>query len=290
MPEIAALTTLFLPTVVVTGVMWGQFDQLYVGAMLFSLYFALISRSRWAWAWFGIAISIKFQAIFFFPMLGILCFKKIRLHDIYWGVISFAALTLPPMLMGRSFDSLIQIYPEQTKIFTGHLTLSAPNMYQWVPNWTFPFFNEAGIYLAIAATVFLLLVTVMYKKFSTRDIFLCSTLMLYVVPFLLPAMHERYFFPAGIATVALAFAYPSARFIVAAVLSQLVTMFSYTIYLFGTQPIPFAALSLIQLLIICVLLADYLGLLDKHKATEPIIKNNPVPAPAPRRRVSAGRR
>jgi Gpi18-like mannosyltransferase len=267
-PLIAAITTMFLPTVLVTGVMWGQFDQLYVAAMLLSLYSGLRDKSKSTWLWFGVAIAIKFQAIFFLPVLGVLLFKRIRWYDAIWGVGSFLVLTLPPVLAGRSLTSVLEIYPNQASLFNGHLTLNAPNIYQWVPNSTFPYLNHMGIGVAVAACIFILLVALQHKKFSQKDILLCTTLVLYVVPFLLPAMHERYFFPAGIASVVLAFAYPSRIYAGIAVLMQIVTLFSYCPFLFGTKPIPFTILSFLVLVIISVLVADYIGLAKNELDTK----------------------
>lgn len=255
----AALASLFLPTVMITGVFWGQFDQLYVACMLFSVWAALRGKSQWAWAFFGVAVAVKLQAIFLLPALSIFIFKKIRWYDAIWGIVSFLLLTLPPMFTGRSLHSLLDIYPAQARLFSGVLTLNAPNMYQWFPNSAFQFFNQMGIYLTVAVVVFVLLASLWYKKFSNRELLVVSSLMLYVMPFILPAMHERYFFPAGVLSLVLAFAYPTRTFIAIAVLMQIITLFSYGPFLFGTLLIPFTFLSLGVLVIICMLTTAYMG-------------------------------
>ncbi|HSX00440.1 MAG TPA: glycosyltransferase 87 family protein [Patescibacteria group bacterium] len=260
MPIVAALGTLFLPTVVLNGVMWGQFDQLYVGATLFSLYYGMRGKGRWAWAWIGIALAIKLQAVFFLPVLGILCFSRIRWQDVYWAIASFLVVTLPPMVAGRSLGSLLNIYPAQASYFSGYLTIYAPNVYQWVPNWAFPFFNQMAVGLTVAAVLAIILYTIINKRFTDRDILLATALMLYIVPFLLPAMHERYFFPAGIASMLLAFAYPTIKYVALAVLMQLITLCTFFHYLFNTTPIPFTILAMLVLFIICVLAVDYFHL------------------------------
>jgi Gpi18-like mannosyltransferase len=259
-PLIAAVSTMYLPTVLVTGVMWGQFDQLYVGAALFSLLYALRNNSKWAWIWFGAAIAVKFQAIFFLPVLIILVFRRIRWYDAIWAVGTFLVLTLPPLVAGRSLGSLLGIYPDQTQLAKGDLTLNAPSIYQWFPPDTFPFFYHMGIGVAGAACIFILLYSLEHKKFSPKDILLCLTLVLYVVPFLLPEMHDRYFFPAGIASMILAFAYPSRLYAGIAVLIQVITLFSYSPFIFNATPIPFTVLSLGILLIICLLTSRYIML------------------------------
>lgn len=269
----AAMTALFLPTVLVNGVMWGQFDQLYVAAMLLSLYFALKDNGSWSWVWFGIAIAVKLQAIFFLPVLAMLCFKRIKWGGIVWGILAFLILTLPPIIAGRSIESLLNIYPAQVSLFNGYLVLNAPTLYQWFPNSAFPYLNHAGTMLAIAASIMLLLYTIANKKFTNKEVLIATTLVLYLVPFLLPAMHERYFFPAGIASLILAFIYPNLTNISTAAGTQVITLLSYLPFLFGKEPpIPFPVLSALVLLIISGLIYEYsiAGELDR---TPLVLKN-----------------
>ncbi len=257
-PIIAAIATMFIPTVLVTGVMWGQFDQLYVGCVLFSLYFALRGNSPWAWAWFGLAIAVKLQAIFFLPVLGIMVFKRIKWYDSAWAVLAFLVVTLPPMLAGRSLGSLLNIYPAQVNLFNGNLVLNAPTLYQWFPNSVFPYFNHMATGLGVSAALGLLLASLIYRKYTDKNILVVTTLALYLIPFLLPAMHERYFFPAGILSMVLFFVYPTWKFGVIAVSMQVITLFSYTPFLFNAwPPISFAVLSVAVLAIICALSAEY---------------------------------
>jgi len=263
---VVAILTMFLPTVLFNGVLWGQFDQLYVAFILFSLWAILTSRSKLAWAFFGIALAVKFQAIFFLPVLGIASFRKIYWHHFLWGGIAFLLITLPPIFAGRSLGSLLSIYPDQARLYNGQLTLNAPNIYQWVPNSAFNYLNDAGIYLTFVLVACIVMFAVQYRKFTNKDVVLLSTLMLYIVPFFLPAMHERYFFPASIASTVLAVAYPTRRFIAIAIASQVITVFSYCPFLFGTSPVSMSVLALGVLCIICLLGADYFLPTDDRSA------------------------
>lgn len=260
LPWIAALVTMYVPTVVVTGVFWGQFDQLYVALVLFSLWAALRNNSKWAWILFALAFSVKFQAIFFLPIFGLLIFKRIRLLDMLWGVGAFLLVTLPPMVVGRSLGSLLMIYPHQatSPLFVGYLTIDAPNLYQWFPNQVYDYIDHFAIGLAAAFAVFVVLIGLWYRKFSNREILIGSTLLLYAMPYLLPAMHERYIFPAGIASVVVAFAYPTVLNAVVAVAMQLITLFAYCPYLFNTEPISMKVLPIFVLGIMGILMGQYL--------------------------------
>ncbi|HUC95562.1 MAG TPA: hypothetical protein VMR76_01215, partial [Candidatus Saccharimonadia bacterium] len=267
----AAITGMFLPIVLVTGVMWGQFDQFYVAFVLFSLYAGLNNKSKWAWIWFGVAIAIKFQAIFFFPVLIIMMFRRIHWYDAIWAVATFLVLSLPPVFAGRPLSSILNIYPAQANLANGILNLNAPNIWQWFPNSSFPFVYHLAIGLAVSACLFIFIYALQHKKFSKKELLICASLVLYVVPFLLPEMHERYFFPAGIVSMVLAFAYPSLVYVSIAVLAQVVILFSYGPFLFNSIALPFPILTSLMLLIICLLAGQYV-LSNRNEITRPIIR------------------
>jgi Gpi18-like mannosyltransferase len=259
-PVIAALTSLFLPITLLTGVFWGQFDQLYVGCIILSLYFALKENSRQSWIWFGLGLAVKFQAIFFLPALAITCFKNIKWQQSYWAVISFFVVTLPPMIMGRSLISLLRIYPDQAKLFNGVLRpLNAPNLYQWIPLNSLSYFHYTAIGLALAACVGLLMIAVERKKFSREELVLGTVLILHIVPFLLPDMHDRYFFPAAMASFVLAVVYPKSSYIYSAIAAQIILILSYCPFLFGNQPIPLTVAALAELGVIVYYSQRYLS-------------------------------
>ena len=64
------------------------------------------------------------------------------------------------------------------------------------------------------------------------------------MPYVLPAMHERYFFPADVLGVVFAFWFPRRWFI--ALLIQVASFFTYLPYLFNHEPIPRPWLALVM--------------------------------------------
>lgn len=272
---LSALAVMFIPTVLVNGVMWGQCDQLYVGCFLYSFYFGLKNKSRWSWIWFGFAIAIKLQAIFFLPVLVLMCFSRIRWYDIGWGISAFLIVTLLPLLEGRSLLSLINIYPDQINVYSEHLVLNAPTLYQWFPNITFQYLNTFATEFTLALVIFFVILSVVRNKLTDRDILIATSLVLYFVPFFLPAMHERYFFPAGIVSWLLFFCYPNALFILITVTMQVITLLSYSPFLFHSKPpIPFGILSFLVLLIITALTVVYFNL--GQNSTKNLVRHGEV--------------
>lgn len=263
---IAATASLFAPTVLLNGPLWGQFDEFYTAFILFSLWAGLKDKSRWCWILYGVAIAIKLQAIFFAPVLLVMIFRRIHWYDIVWSVVTFCILTFPPVLVGRSVSSILSIYSQQTSLFAGQLSLNAPSLWQWFPNQDFKYFNGPAVYLTGAIILIYVLYTYLYKKFSNKDLLIVTSLMLYLVPFLLPQMHDRYFFPAGIGSFVMAFAYPEWAWL--AVLMQVVTIFVYTPFLFGTYIVPMSILSIVIVGIVYILSKQLLS----PSATTPIKK------------------
>ena len=72
-----------------------------------------------------------------------------------------------------------------------------------------------------------------------------------LVPFVLPKMHQRYFFPADILLIVFGFYFP-AYFYVPLVINM-VSFFSYQYFLFGPENIPMPQLALVTLLILAIL-------------------------------------
>ena len=272
-----ALASMFLPTVLATGAFWGQFDQFYTAFIFFSLWALLARKSKTAWMFFGVAISIKLQAIFFLPVLVIMMFRRIKWWDAWAGATAFSVLTFSPMFFGRPLSSLLHVYTTQTTLFKGNLQMSAPNIYQWLPNAQFDLFNKAGVYLTIAVLAGIFLHAIYYKKFSRRDALLLTAVMLYLVPFLLPQMHERYFFSATVASAVALLVIP--RLWLVALSMQVVTLFSYMPFLFNQQPpIPFAVLPLFSMAMLGGLWYEYAkpdeGLSSKKRVADAKTRKN----------------
>jgi Gpi18-like mannosyltransferase len=85
----------------------------------------------------------------------------------------------------------------------------------------------------------------MRKRFNDRDMLLLAAISLFIIPFFLPQMHERYFYPAEVISLVVLFVRPRLAWV--AITMQVITIMAYMPYLTNdTQapPIPFAALSI----------------------------------------------
>jgi len=205
----SALAVLFAPTVVLNGAYWGQSDSIYTSALVATVYLFVTQRPGWAMIAFGLAFAVKAQAVFLAPLLLLLLVtRQLPLRYALLAPLPYLVLALPALALGRSPRDALLVYVDQASTFE-QLTMGAPNLYQWLPN----DLVEVGVPLGIIATTLATLAFVAAvgrhrAPLSAEQIVLVATVSLVVLPFLLPKMHDRYFFPADVMAIVLAFYAP----------------------------------------------------------------------------------
>ncbi len=199
----AATAVLFLPTVVANSARWGQADSIFTAFLVGGVYSVLRARPWLAGAFFGLALGFKLQAVFIFPLLGILALSR-RLP---WpsllaipGV--YLALDVPALLLGASPEKLLTVYARQTGAYQ-QLTLNAASVYQFIAAGTHAdILRTAGVVFTGALVAILTGLTVRsHVDLTPTRIVLLATASVIAVPFFLPSMHERYFYPADVLSV-----------------------------------------------------------------------------------------
>ncbi|RZS44294.1 Gpi18-like mannosyltransferase [Herbihabitans rhizosphaerae] len=224
-----AVVTVLLPTVVLNSSMWAQADSIYVAFSVGGLYY-LVQRRPWlACVSFGLAFSFKLQAVFLFPVLLLLAVRKwlpwralLAIPGVYF------MLGVPALLAGASPSALLSIYLEQADSY-GQLTMNAPNAYQFLTVDSSETLRIAGV-LVTGVVVLALIVAARRVELTPTRIVLAATVSALLVPFLLPSMHERYFYTADVLTVIAAFWLPRELWY-APVLTQFASLFSYLPFL-----------------------------------------------------------
>ncbi len=247
---------IFAPTVIINSAYWGQSDAIYTAFLVASVYFLLKNKPFWCLFFYGISFALKLQAIFLLPLLVILFLKKkIKLWHFVNIPLIYIATILPAALFGRSWKDLLLIYFSQAKNYNS-LTLNAPSLYQWFPQNKFNPFYIPGLISAIAIIIIFIFVIYKNKKEITNDIVIkISFLSVIIVPFLLPKMHDRYFFPADVFSIIFAFYFPELFFL--PILMQIISFLSYGPFLWNELP-NFPLLSSLVLIIILIAIFDFL--------------------------------
>jgi len=221
-PFAAAAIVLVLPTVATNSGWWGQADSSYSALALGGFYFVLRRRPWLACVFFGLSFAFKLQAIFIFPFLLVLVLCKwLPWKSLLAIPAVYLLLDVPALVVGASPSYLLKIYTNQTDTFSA-LTLGAPNWYQAFPaNDSSSFVKNLGVLLtglAVLALIGLLMVRRTRGKrlpfawrrpeLTPNKLVLLATTSVLVVPFLLPTMHERYFYLAEVFSVIAAFYLP----------------------------------------------------------------------------------
>ena len=207
---LAWAAALLAPAVVVNSALWAQADGVYTAFLLASLYYLRAGRSAPAFLALGLSLAVKLQAVFLLPLF-LWVSRKQRVEWRYLGLGAFAygATLLPAWFAGRPFHELLLTYFRQADHYSS-LSERAPNLLVWAPNEWFPFWP---VFVALFGGVVWLVDFAVRKSRAvlTADRFWTLALLaLLLAPYLLPKMHQRYFYPA--AAVAIVFAFCRPRF------------------------------------------------------------------------------
>lgn len=207
-------TVLMWPTVFLNGALWGQCDSSYVALLVLGIYLALDERPVLSMVCAALSFGFKLQAVFILPVWAALWFMgKIRFRHFLVFPAVYVLLVLPAVIAGRPFWDTVTLYFSQTGSIGDGLNYNSPSAYAFF-QYTLPEqYHETACQLGIgAAFIFMLgLLAICYvNRKSLTDSSILSAALLFAVgiPFLLPHMHDRYFFGADALSLVLAFVSP----------------------------------------------------------------------------------
>ncbi|MCL2222843.1 MAG: hypothetical protein FWC20_06395 [Oscillospiraceae bacterium] len=268
----AFIATLAIPTVLLNSAMWGQCDSIYSAFALGALYFSLRGKSKTAYAFMALALGFKLQAAFLFPIF-IVCIltNKIRFRDCYMFFAVYLALMLPAIIAGMPLSDSLFMYLTQVDSFH-FITLNAMNIWQLVGHVYFPAFRIVGFAICALAVLSLLYFAFVHRErfLHTADYVRLAFVFAAVAPFLLPQMHDRFFYMADVLSL-LVFFYDKRRWYV-----PVITIFcSYVAYVFFLMNweilIEFRFLAIAMGLVIILVLRDLV--LSMKNNTEVLIND-----------------
>lgn len=211
------------PTVIFNGAVWGQADSIWTFFTLLSV--SLFMQERNGVLPFAVACAVKAQGVFLGPfVLGIMLRRRIHWAWLVAVPVVYVVLAIPVFLAGRPFASVLRVYMDQTDTFH-RLTMNAPNI--WVLAGGVPYTIGIAVGLVLAAASGLALsIFILRSRQEGPDLILlaaCASLMF--MPYLLPKMHDRYFYAFELASIALACL--NWRYLPLAVIAQIDGVLSY---------------------------------------------------------------
>ncbi len=258
---------LFWPTVFTNSSMWAQCDALYASFAMMMLWSFMEEKPKLAMVFYGFAFSFKLQATFLFPLLIILyIYKKWSIIDAAYGVGTWLLLQVPSWLFGVPLSYFITVYIGQSRANDWSLIMNAPSVYALLPD-TYDFkmnqlldFGEilSRLGVVVVMIVFILLAVYLLKenrKLTAETLILLVLFSGSIVPYLLPRMHDRYFFIADIAVIIYILLKPKRWWI--ALLVTFPSCMAYTAFLFKAQIFDMFHMSIIMG-IACIFITKWL--------------------------------
>ncbi|UWU91959.1 hypothetical protein [Bradyrhizobium sp. CB1015] len=211
------------PTVLFNGAMWGQADSIWTFFALLSV--AMFMRNRNGILPFAVGCSVKAQGVFLGPfVLGMILRRKIHLAWLAAIPGVYVILAIPVLVAGRSLASVLGVYLGQANTYH-HLTMNAANVWVFAGGTPYTAGVAIGLVLAAASGLALSIFIAQSKRTGPEFILLVACASLILMPYLLPKMHERYFYGFELASIALACLNP--RYLPFAVIAQVDGVLSY---------------------------------------------------------------
>lgn len=254
-PALAAAVFFAAPTMLVNSAVWGQADSTYTLFLLACLYFLLTDRPLLAVSSFSVALAFKPQGIFFAPLLLLmLLWGKLRWYHFLAVPVVYALCMAPAVAFGRTWHEVFTAYSSQADSGRA-LTHNAATLYVFIPKSSYSWLFWPAVLGAIV--IFLGWVYYTWRTTRRRDfpaMILIALVCVTLVPFFLPNMRERYYYPADTLSLVLAFMLPALAYL--PVLFQVLSMLSYSMFLWAAPPSSLEAATVLAALTLILVLRE----------------------------------
>ena len=162
---------------------------------------------------------------------------------------------VPSLLCGRSFYDTFSIYLDQTSSYP-ELTLNCPTIWALFSEHDFDIFGTAALFLAGAAVFIFIAFVANYKdRLNNTLLFDAAFILVLLMPFFLPRMHERYFYLAEALSLIYVLIHTKRLFV-----SPLVLLTGYCVYsafIFGKSIFGLEFLAVINAAVIIYVLKKF---------------------------------
>lgn len=211
------------PMVIFNGAAWAQADSIWAFFTLISV--RLFMRGRDGTLPFALAFAVKAQGVFLGPfVLG----NLLRMPSGPWRLVIvpavYGALAIPVLIAGLNLMTVLSVYLDQA-VFFRRLSMNAGNLWALFPGFPYTPGVALGLLFGVLGGVWLAYIVARRRNNDPLVILLAACLSLLLMPFLLPKMHERYFYAFELASLSLAFV--DRRYILFALFAQVNGLISY---------------------------------------------------------------
>lgn len=247
MALISLACVLFSPIVLFNSALIGQADGIYSSFIILSLYLFYKEKYAKAFLIYGIAFALKLQSIFILPFI-ILLYIKNRFHLKYFLLILIPHIisSLIATIFGANFIKALTILGGQTHPNLSNRAPSLPALiFRGAPFEQFYKYMFMTFFIILAimlCTIFLYMFIKQKNKLNLDTFILWALTISFSMPFILPSMHERYFYISEILALIYAFIKPKYAYITVLLYFATFSRYVYSSYL---QEFPAAVLMLI---------------------------------------------
>lgn len=265
--SLLAFFAVFLcPTVILNSGAWAQCDSIYSSFVLCSVLYLIKDKPAKAMFFFAVAFALKLQSIFFAPIFIFLWLKKkVKFKHFFIIPIVYVISCIPAILCGRDVMSALTVYLKQGSTFNS-LSMNASSI--WAVASDLNYESEIATYVGIilAAVFVLAFMTVVLKsgEIESKQVFDIAFILMLAIPFLLPRMHERYFYCTDLFSIIYATVnlkkLPVCFLMISASFYTYMRYFAQTLF----KPFPLTLATILLAVAIVIVIVDY---------TEKYIKN-----------------
>ena len=222
----AAFAAVWLaPTVLWNGPAWGQADSIWAFFVLLAVY--LYREGRNGVLPFGAAVATKAQGFFLGPfVLGM----ALRRREALWLAsipIVYFLIAAPTLIAGRPMQEIATVYVDQADTFRS-LSVHAANLWALLDSVPYTEGVAIGVVLAAVAGIAITAIIASARTIDKEFVVLAACVALLVMPYLLPKMHERYFYAFEVTVIVLAFL--NWRYAPFAILAQVSGVLAYLVF------------------------------------------------------------
>ena len=285
-----------LPTTLIDGACWGQCDTVYAFLVVMSLYWMKTKKPVRAAVMLSLAFAFKLQTIFFFPvvLLALIHGEYKPKHALAFAL-AYLVTMLPAMAAGRSFADALGVYANQSMgQYYDRLFYNAPNLYAFFPLREFanrqeftwmrylsgldgelanpyidealtPTYQNAALYACVLLTLLVVVYWLLHAREITPEMTLDFALFFAIfLPFVMPKIHDRYFFLADMLSILYAARHRSRRFMPLLVVSA--SLMSYMPFITRQRPVDMRILALMMLAALVIVSRDLLDQMRQNRA------------------------
>lgn len=273
---IAYAVTLFLPNTFLNSGVWAQCDSIFTCFTVMSFYYMLRGKEKTSMIMYAISFSFKIQAIFYAPVIVIALLKgKLKWKSLPFFAVGYIACALPAMIAGMSpADALFGAYMKQVGEYN-RLTLNAPNLYQFISDKYMRDDKISAMMVLCSLGICAIACTGFYKykgEISDKQWLLIAYAFSILLPYVLPHMHERYYYMADIFAVIFACVFVKKAYVSVLTIYPSFRVVQRYLFDYGDTKINFQFLAVIMFLGIVMLFQFIYSEFSEKNAEESLKK------------------